>query len=55
MVELFAYGDQMLCKANCCHQEEVEKDSEKHIIDEQKLDDYRDLIARTKTVPPSTY
>ena len=45
--ELFEFEDRHLCKANACFQEEVERASEKHLLDEEKLNDYRKLVAGT--------
>lgn len=36
-----------ICKANECWEEEVERDSGRHIEQERKLDDYRKLVSRS--------
>jgi hypothetical protein len=54
MVTLYEFGDRMLCKANYCFQEEVEKASGKSFEDKAVLDEYRLLINATKNVPIST-
>lgn len=51
----YPYNGQWLCKANCCLDEEMERDTGKHITDEQKLNEYRNFVDRTKSCPPSTY
>lgn len=44
---LFQYGNKWLCKANECYQEEVERDSGRHIDLDRKLEEHRKIIARS--------
>jgi len=45
---LFEYrSDYWICKANECFQEEVERDSGRHVRKNDKLEDYRKLVAGT--------
>ena len=53
MIELTEYNDNLLCDG--CLEEEKEKDSEKHIIDEEKLEEYRNLVNGTKGIQVSKY
>ena len=55
LVPLYEFEGRYLCKVNLCYEEEVEKATEKHIRDEEKLMDYRGLVAGTKGIPPSAY
>lgn len=46
--ELFEYSNGVfLCKAGECYQEELERDSGRHVILEQKLKNYRKLVNRS--------
>ena len=45
--ELFEYDGRYLCKANECLTEELERDSERHILLNEKLENYKKLVAGT--------
>jgi len=49
------YKGGWLCEDNCCLQEEMEKDTGKHLRDEKDLNDYRALVAGTWNVPRTNY
>jgi uncharacterized Zn finger protein (UPF0148 family) len=53
LVPLYEFDGRLLCKVFLCYEEEVEKSTEKHIRDEEKLTEYRSLVAGTKCIPPS--
>ena len=53
--EVFEYNDRWLCDSNGCLSEEIERDSEKHIRDEDSLDEYRQLCNGTNNIPASVY
>ena len=55
MSKCWLYNERWLCQANVCLQEEQEKDSGKHFIDQQRLDKYRHDVARTQPQNPSPY
>lgn len=49
------YNDMWLCHDNLCYEEEVEKDSGKHILDKERLEEYRKMVAGTKGIVPTAY
>lgn len=54
-VEVKLYNGRLLGISCLCYQEELEKDSGKHIRDLEKLEEYRSLVNSTKNIPPSGF
>lgn len=54
--EVFEFEDgRWLCKANECYAEEYEKIDGKSERDLENLENYRNMVARTKNLPPDIY
>lgn len=54
-VRCVLYNDHLVGIDCLCLAEEIERDSGKHIRDEQALEEYRNLVAGTIGIPPTTY